>query len=426
MLTNPAKVASGMNVVRFDLTAWSLKLGSTEKNRPRSAQPILLTCASSPLILFFNEVHGPDKSSVLALFDAALCRLASGLSISKLSRAAENFACFRPPFARLSHLMHPALRLSALDVPPYTVKLSSPAIVFQNTENSLTPSQRTALAAAAGSEEDLYEMQRLIADTHFNDDGEKLRLFLPVFYANLDRAKIPISDGLDDPSIFTAGPVHLAMISLQQICTMTLFIPLPSDIFSDLWPKLWKWVQFFDAYRFIDDETGPGITFVKFVSMFLPDEITRGILTSTSGVRRMVARSWILLLQTSNPVVGYGFDALTMILHSPVVVASRTDAEEFIEGAGGGVEDLASLIVGYVDRVAQDNFELGGEIFNFIDNVQTSLGVTGPEDSNGMVIGPLHSALRAADIVTSLTRMIHNLMRNNASAYTTHIPHFIA
>ncbi|KAJ7772418.1 hypothetical protein B0H16DRAFT_1714616 [Mycena metata] len=267
--------------------------------------------------------------------------------------------------------MHPALRLSALNVLPYIVK-------------------RTALAAAASSKENLYEMQCLIAAIHFNDDGEKLRLFLPVFYANLDRAKIPIGDGLDDLSIFTAGPVHLAMVSLQQICTMTLFIPLPSDIFSDLWPKLWKWVQFSQGANIaalvisasdthptgmrnvfagslplsLDDETGPGISFVKFVSMFLLDKIAKGILTSTPGVRCMVARSWILLLQTSNPVVGYGFDTLTMILHSPAVVASRADAEEFIEGAGGGVEDLASLIVG--------------------------------------------------------------LMRNNVSAYTTHIPHLIA
>ncbi|KAJ7739166.1 hypothetical protein B0H16DRAFT_1569076 [Mycena metata] len=304
--------------------------------------------------------------------------------------------------------MHPALRLSVLDALPYTLK-------------------RTALAAARGSEEDLCEIhQRLIADTQFNDDGEKFRLFLPIFYANLDRAKIPIGDGRDDPSIFTAGPVHSAMISLHHICTMTLFIPLPSDIFSDLWPKLWKWVEFLDAYRFTDDKTGPdGIAFVKFVSMFLPDKIARGILTSTPGVRCMIAKSWMLLFKTSSssPVVGYGFDALTMILHSPAVVASRADAEEFIEGAGGGLEDLASLVVGYVDRIAQENFGLDGEIFNFIHNVETALG---PQASNGMMLGPLYTALGAADIVRSLIQMIDSLMRKNASAYATHIPPLIA
>ncbi|KAJ7464072.1 hypothetical protein FB451DRAFT_454095 [Mycena latifolia] len=301
--------------------------------------------------------------------------------------------------------MHPALRLGVLHELPFSA-------------------QRRALAAACGSEEDLRAIQSLVRDIPYND-REKSRLFLPVFYANLDRAKIPIGDGLDDLSMFTAGPVHSAMISLQQIHSMALLIPLPSSVFSDLWPRLWKWEQFFDAYRFTDDEAGPGIAFVKFISLFLPDKIASAILTSTPGVRRMVARSWIILLRTANPAVAYGFDGLTIILHSKVIVTSLADTEEFMDGAGGSIDDLASLIVGYVDRIAQDNFGLEGEIFNFIENVETSLGFTRPNDPKGPKIGTLTRALCSAGIVRSLTRMVHSLMRTNASAYTTHIPHLI-
>ncbi|KAJ7035374.1 hypothetical protein C8F04DRAFT_1344199 [Mycena alexandri] len=210
--------------------------------------------------------------------------------------------------------MHPALRMSVLDELPSTV-------------------QRMALAAAGGSEENLCTIQRLVDDIPHHH-REKSRVFLPVFYTNLDQAKIPIGDELDDPSMFTAGPVHSAMISLHQIHSMALRILLPANVFSDLWPKLWKWVQFFDAYRFADaNETGPAL------------------------------------------------------------VTSRADVEEFMEGAGGSIEDMASLILGYVDLMAQDDFGLGGEIFHFIHNVETCLDyrpVAPP------MLGPLCSALCSA------------------------------
>ncbi|KAF8208391.1 hypothetical protein K438DRAFT_1813918 [Mycena galopus ATCC 62051] len=326
-------------------------------------------------------------------------------SIWNPSRALEIFAALLcddcPP-----RTMHPALRLSVLHELPFST-------------------QRRALAAAGGSEEDLRVIQRLVSDIPYNN-REKSRLFLPVFYANLDCARIPIGDvGHDDPSIFTAGPVHSAMISLQQIHSMVLLIPLPSSIFSDLWPRLWKWEQFFDAYRFTDDETGPGIAFVKFVSLFLPDKVASAVLTSTPGLRRMVARSWVVLLRTANSAVAYGFDGLTIILHSEIVVTSLADTEEFIDGAGGSLDDLASLIVGYVDRIAQDNFGLEGEIFYFIENVETFLGFTRPKGLKDPTVGPLTRALCSAGIVRSLTRMVHSLMWTNADAYTIHIPHLI-
>ncbi|KAJ6549533.1 hypothetical protein DFH09DRAFT_1169002 [Mycena vulgaris] len=301
--------------------------------------------------------------------------------------------------------MHPALRLSVLHELPFDA-------------------QRTALAAACGSEEDLRAIQRLVRDIPW-DDREKSRLFLPVFYANLDRAKIPIGVELDDPSMFAAGPVHSAMTSLREIHSMALLIPLPSGIFSDLWPKLWKWLEFFDSYHFADDEAGPGVGFVKLISLFLPNKNSGVILTSTPGFRRMVARSWIIPLRTANPAVAFGFDGLSIILHSKGLVTSLADTEEFMDGAGGGIDDLASLIVGYVDRMAQDNFGLEGEIFDFIENVETSLGFTRPTGPKDPKVGPLCSALCSAGIVKSLTRMIHTLMRSNESPYTTHIPHLI-
>ncbi|KAF7354455.1 hypothetical protein MVEN_01134600 [Mycena venus] len=302
-------------------------------------------------------------------------------------------------------MIHPALRLSVLYKLPFHA-------------------QRTALAAACGSEEDFRAIQRLVRNIPWND-RHKSRLFLPVFYANLDEAKIPIGDGLDDPSIFTAGPVYLAMTSLQEIHSMALLIPLPSGIFSHLWPRLWKWLEFFDSYRLADDEAGPGVGFVKFISLFFAEKSSGTILTSTPGFRRMVARSWIILLQTANPAVACGFDGLTIILESQVVVTSLADVEEIIDGAGGSIDDLASLIVGYVDRIAQDNFGLEGEIFNFIENIETSLGFKRPKGPKDPKIGPLCIALCSTGIVKSLTRMVHSLMRTNGSAYTTHIPHLI-
>jgi hypothetical protein len=188
---------------------------------------------------------------------------------------------------------------------------------------------------------------------------------------------------------------------------------------------MWKWIQFFDAYRFRDDEAGPGVGFLKLISEFIRDNSKKAtaILASTPGAWYMVARSWIILLRTANPAVAYGFDALTIILDSEVVVASLKNTEEFIDGAGGSLAGLASLIVGYIDRISRDLFGLEGEIFDFIEFIDKSLGFRRPQGAQDQMIGPLTAALLSKGAVRSLTRMTHGVMRANQDY--THIPHLI-
>ncbi|KAJ7154168.1 hypothetical protein C8R46DRAFT_1297882 [Mycena filopes] len=315
--------------------------------------------------------------------------------------------------------MHPALRLNALNALPSSQQVLPFAVLLP----FLVPidPKRKALAAVKGSEPDFHEIRDLFHDASMRYDyREKSILFLPVFYANLERAKIPTGDGLDDPSMFTAGPVYLAMISLKEIHSMASNIPLLPSVLRDLWPHLWRWVQFFDVYRpTVGDDAGPGVRFLKLVSLLLPDDITSGILASTPVLRRMVARSWDILLRTTEPTVPFGFDGLTELIRWKLLITSPADVEEFVEGAGGSFNDLATLILGYVDRIPKEDFGWEGEIFEFIDNVETVLGFTRTSDPS---IGPLRTALSSVDAVASVTRMAYKLMRN-VSPTSRHIPH---
>ncbi|KAJ7744037.1 hypothetical protein DFH07DRAFT_777190 [Mycena maculata] len=176
--------------------------------------------------------------------------------------------------------------------------------------------------------------------------------YLPVFYANLDPAMIPSGDQLEIHSTFTEGAVHRALISLRSIYFMT---HIPSSAFRELWPSVWKWVQFFDMYY----------DSIKVVGIDV-DEVTGGD---------------FILFTVDHPHSG---------------------------GAGGTLSDLAALVIGYIDGVSscltaqQPDTRLRVGIFEFTEEIDRSLS---HEDLHRHALGPFTEALISAGIIKSLTTM---------------------
>ncbi|KAJ7078775.1 hypothetical protein C8R44DRAFT_825108 [Mycena epipterygia] len=292
--------------------------------------------------------------------------------------------------------MHPALQLSRLDRLP-------PAI------------RRTASAAARGSAEHLKRLEARLREI---PDLEQL---LPVFYANLDPQYIPSGDQLDIPTIFTDdGVVCRASISLTSLFSI-IGIPLP--VFQEIWPALWKWMLFLDAFRdhlpeSVDVNIGTG--FLLFAGGFGRSKDIMSIMSSTTGFRRMLARAWVLLLRPGNRVAPVGFEALTMTLLIQMKVANRKHVEEVIEGAGGTLSDLAFLVIAYIDRVRPDtgppvrqDSRLHGLLIDFVEDVDKFLA---DDKVDREALGPFSAALLSAGIIPALTTMVYILTRPKGKA----------
>lgn len=253
-----------------------------------------------------------------------------------------------------------------------------------------------------------------------DEASERLIEFLPVFYSNLDAARIPREALLDIPSTFTEGAVMCAFISLRCLYSMSLRFGLgiPPATFPDLWPRLWTWVQFFDIYREqYPEDSVAGSGFIVFASPFTRSH--KPTLASTPGFRRMLTRIWGPLQVCGNPLrVAIGLDRLTTVLFSELKVKTRRDVDEVIEGAGGSLSDLADLVVSYIDQITSDGgtpvlkqeSRLLGTIFDFVDDVDRVIAGGTPEKDT---LGPF-SAILSRNAVRSVTAMLNVLIRTES------------
>ncbi|KAJ7501189.1 hypothetical protein B0H11DRAFT_2225010 [Mycena galericulata] len=135
-------------------------------------------------------------------------------------------------------------------------------------------------------------------------------------------------------------------------------------------------------------------------SVAAPVEASAKIFAATPGFRRLLTRSWEILLRSPNPMrMTLGFNALSTVLFSNTTVATTQHLEEVIEGAG-----YIDLIPPDEDRnplLRQDTRFLG-HVFDFVDDVDRLLmrGNAYPEP-----LGPLTEELLAIGIIPSITKV---------------------
>ncbi|KAJ6478283.1 hypothetical protein C8R45DRAFT_1076778, partial [Mycena sanguinolenta] len=312
--------------------------------------------------------------------------------------------------------MHPKFHLTSLNILPL-------------------PIRKMALAAARGSTRDLERVESFLEQ---HRSSEEPSAFLPVFYANLDPAGIPTSTG-DTASSFTAGAIMRASISLKCLFTKTLIdIHMGAAAFSDLWPFLWMWCQFFDKS---EDHYDPALAvgFLDFTATYRSaytakdrskSEETASLMSSTPGFRRMLTRAWIvatdndLAKQTrcsrdarmEPAMLSIRFTGLTNLLFSRMRPTSREHVDEIIDGAGLSLSALARLVVLYIDRLTPESLgfhwqpdgRLDGHIFDFVDDVDRFLAEGEFEENTPR---SFDQALLLAGVIPSVTVMAGTLTR---------------
>ncbi|KAJ7604941.1 hypothetical protein DFH06DRAFT_1487374 [Mycena polygramma] len=292
--------------------------------------------------------------------------------------------------------MHPSLRLSVLEVLPFTIR-------------------RIAISAAGGNLKDVQNIHRRIKV----DSYDAASVFIPVFHACLDVARIPGEELLDVPSTFTEGAVPCAEISLRGLYSMVINFgdPIHRDAIPDLWPRLWAWVQFADTYRErFPDEGAAGSEFINLVSAFT--NFYKPQLATTAGLRRVIVGAWGPILRCGHPLrTAFGIEVLTTTLFSVLKLRNRADVDEMIQGAGGSLTNLADLVVEYLARITYDGgtpqlpdnreHRLDGTIFDFINDVDR---VMAQGTGDRTTLGPFTSALLSRAVVPALTEMLKTLL----------------
>ncbi|KAJ7623072.1 hypothetical protein DFH06DRAFT_1481832 [Mycena polygramma] len=280
--------------------------------------------------------------------------------------------------------------------------------------NRLPSSVKRVAQSACAANRSVRDLER--AQTHFkNATDEQKELLLPVWYTNLDPTLIPNPQHFDtpDPSTDAEGCIARAILSLETLY-MTTF---PTSVGPDLWPRVWKWVQFLYMYRdhlptghpLGEDELS--VELLMFAGTFFDHEETFAIILSTPGVFFMVAKAWPHVPKVKDPdkrEIAFS-DLRTFITHK--AVARPANRAAIIEGAGGTMGHVANLIVMHIEAVAPAPGSaiefmpvyLSRGVLEFVELMEPGLS---DRESFCKPLGPLGTALASRNFVPILTELL--------------------
>ncbi|KAJ7277627.1 hypothetical protein C8J57DRAFT_1713352 [Mycena rebaudengoi] len=202
---------------------------------------------------------------------------------------------------------------------------------------------RLARSAMNGSRDALDDLSLLIVDYPHP------QLFAPVYFDLLDPSRVPRSDQINPCPSPSDSPIPSAILSMQM-----LSVPGPTggslliaqDACPDVWPRVWKWLQFLDCHR--DDLSDVNLCIDE------EDEIF-----ATPGVRLLITRAWSIFVDDYHPsdaetpvvVSDFGLGRACQFLILDVIPSTPMILEEQILGAGGRIAHLARLVVAHLTCV---------------------------------------------------------------------------
>ncbi|KAF7344646.1 hypothetical protein MVEN_01624800 [Mycena venus] len=289
--------------------------------------------------------------------------------------------------------MHPSLQLQRLSELPATL-------------------EERPHRAATGSVEDL---QRL-------SSAQSAPLH-PVFYVNLDPIGIP--DQLDGMPF----PVSRAFESIKALFGGP---PIPTAAMADLWPRFWPWVQFFDlhiGYFSAPNQFGEDfpLNFVHFIWPFR-DEPIFSLMTATRGVRSIIAKAWSLavpLTINKKPRRDAALRGVFGCMLGGMNAAGPANLAEFVEGTGGSINHLASVIIALFEGLVPtpDTQVSPGEcmflrsLFVFIDTTDRITENSGRPTESYLLFSALHSQglVRVLTTVLSAVSAIRDPSRDDGT-----------
>ncbi|KAJ7635680.1 hypothetical protein DFH06DRAFT_661106 [Mycena polygramma] len=144
-----------------------------------------------------------------------------------------------------------------------------------------------------------------------------------------------------------------ALLSFQMI---PMLRNTPPGIYAEFWARAWPWLDFLHMHREhligLPTEKVLYATFMRVLVHFQTSHSSK-LASVTSGVRTVVRCAWDISLEHRDP---NALSNLSAFLYTDV---SQGDDEscidEYIEGPGGGVEHLASLVARQLDLAIVDS-----------------------------------------------------------------------
>ncbi|KAJ7148644.1 hypothetical protein C8R43DRAFT_513145 [Mycena crocata] len=227
-------------------------------------------------------------------------------------------------------------------------------------------------------------------------------LFLPALFVNLDKNLVPNPSVLDETVESGArssavDDIEGAMHSLTSLTFLMLSNRVPAEAAPDLWPHVWAWLNFFHTYwdalpiiKNPPQQTMAAFTHCSILLDLSRDAQTAKIIRSTPGVRRLLAIAWKTMVQ-KEALFMQSLGILTTVTALLVDNSDNEDVfEEIVEGVGGSIYDLASIVAQQYGRVCalprssktEALLTLSGALFMFghgakarLDTLLQSMGV---------------------------------------------------
>ncbi|KAJ7698989.1 hypothetical protein B0H17DRAFT_1196581 [Mycena rosella] len=238
--------------------------------------------------------------------------------------------------------MHPAFCMSKISALPFRI-------------------QRLARRAIDPASLDDALYIHLRAEVPLLPDDKQI-LFLPALYVNLDPVLIPTPGQLDSPEPLSTGRIKRAYISLIAIYPIEC---LPPDVFIALFPRLWLWLDFFQAYcHHVDlaDVFSPAqneicFAFFIFIGPFLRDATCFDLIGGTPGVRFVAGQAWNFLVDCDDlDILQLAFNYLATFMRGPLAADDPNNLQEFVDdGIGGEFTDMVSLVLRFVGILLSDS-----------------------------------------------------------------------
>ncbi|KAJ7673794.1 hypothetical protein DFH06DRAFT_1467238 [Mycena polygramma] len=211
-----------------------------------------------------------------------------------------------------------------------------PSLHLRQLENLPPKLKRMATSAAQSSAQDVTSLLQMAQNGVITDS--QLITLLPAFHATLDAARIPDEAALEEmvaQGWYTPN-IASALMSLRLLTCMSK--PHP-DTYRDIFAHLYLvHLQF---------RKSPSTEHIYLAAMRLIDHMAREwdkkLVVMTTGVRAVVARSWVLFLESANTD---GLDAICGFLGLDGRDGFDTSwMDGYVEGAGGTLYDLGATLV---------------------------------------------------------------------------------
>ncbi|KAJ6476617.1 hypothetical protein DFH09DRAFT_1108806 [Mycena vulgaris] len=175
-----------------------------------------------------------------------------------------------------------------------------------------------------------------------------------------------------------------------------IFRDIAQDAFPDLWPRVWKYITFLDSaepYSQLENQK------LDEGNLALFSLIAVSILIWKPANLSMPHLIWRIALRPESGVLSHpAFTGLcNFVGHCKLKELDKSLFDEFVEGAGGGLDDLSSLVVRHIELARCRNSQPHARIPFFLDCVFTFLITADIRDT------PFFNALLAYGLATALT-----------------------